>query len=235
MPTSTDSIASSVMFKRSTRRSCASRLTGGFATRLCPWRRRNVRRVIEFTLSMLISTSCWADSTAEVIHPLGLSKEDLKSVWHDGRCDPDWSIKLDQEVVKDRDLLAYKALESGFFEREDAGEMVILRSGEKCDALNKYYFQGIPGDVIDDFIERDKGFTKKYGFSVLDAIYIERAQFYNWNGRVSQFQLLYMKELVRKDLFTLEQKESTFNGEPSIAYSGERTSVGDEFHDKVFP
>jgi hypothetical protein len=183
---------------------------------------------------MMIANACWADKVDEVIQPLGLSKEDLMAVWHEGRCDPGWSIQVDSEVLKNNGLLGYIGLKAGFFEQEDSGNTITLRSGRKCAALNQYYFQGTPGTDINEFIGRDKLFTEKYGYSVLDAIYIEHIQFYSWNGNVGKFRLNHAKELARKGLFTLKQEASTFNGNPSVAFSGKRTSAGDQFHGKVF-
>ena len=192
-------------------------------------------RACTFTFLMAISTSCFADSIDEVIRPLGLSKEDLKDVWYSGRCEPEWSIEIEREIVNDVNLLGYKGLESEFFESEDAGDMVRLRAGSKCAALTAYYFQGVQSPEISDFVDRDKTFIETYGYTVLDAIYIETAQFFSMNGEGNKFQLKYAREMARKGLFTLTQKASTFNGKPSIAYIGNRTSLGDEFHDKVFP
>lgn len=192
-------------------------------------------RVSLFLLLIVTTNACWADPINEVIHPLGLSKEDLMAIWHDGRCDPGWSIQMDSNVLEDKTLLGYIGLKAGFFEREDAENTTTLRSGRRCVALNQYYFQGIPDADIDEFIDRDKLFIEKYGYSVMDAIYIERTQFYSWNGNVGEFRLGHAKELARKGLFTLKQEASKFNGMPSVAFSGKRTSVGDQFHGRVFP
>jgi hypothetical protein len=184
---------------------------------------------------VLNSASCFADSIDGVIQPLGLSREDLNDTWYSGRCAPEWSIEIEQEIANDVNLLGYKGLESGFFESEDVGDMVRLRAGSKCAALTAYYFEGVQSHEISEFIDRDKTFIAKYGYTVLDAIYVEKAQFFSMNGEVDKFRLKFVSELARKGLFTLTQESSTFNGKPSIAHIGKRTSLGDEFHDKVFP
>jgi hypothetical protein len=191
-------------------------------------------RISLFLLLIVIANACLADSIDEVIHPLGLSKEDLMAIWHDGRCDPGWSIRVDSEILKDKALLGNIGLKAGFFEREDSENRITLRSGGRCVALNQYYFQGTQDADIDEFIGRDKSFIEKYGYSVLDAVYVERTQFYSWNGDVGEFRLNHAKELARKGLFTLKQEASKFNGKPSVAFSGRRTAAGDQFHDKVF-
>lgn len=191
-------------------------------------------RTSVFIILLATITPCIAGETDEIIQPLGLPKEDLKDVWHAGRCDPDWSVKVDHEVLKDKGLLGYKGLNSRFFQSAGTGDKVTLRAGMKCEALNKYYFQREPSIEIGKFISRDKRFVEKYGYSVIDAIYVEEIQFYNWNGNVGKFRLKHARELARKGLYTLKQKESEFNGKPSVAFSGERTAAGDRFHDNVF-
>jgi hypothetical protein len=187
-----------------------------------------------FFLLAAFSTFCFADEVDEIIRPLGASKEDLKNIWHDGYCDPSWSVQVSREMLNDKNLLGYKGLVSGFFIKKDAGNMVVIMPGVKCDALNKYYFQGAASVEIKDFINRDLGFIGKYGHSVIDAIYIENIKFYSFNGNVGKFRLEYAKELAKKGLFTIEQKTSKFNEKPSIAFKGEITPAGIQFHDDVF-
>lgn len=191
---------------------------------------RTLTFILIFTL-----TVCFATDVDNTIDSLGLSKSDLKEVWFAGRCDEDWSITVNKEIVKNKDMLAYKAITSEFFIKENSqNNEVKLSAGEKCKALNMYYFDDKKSDAIINFIDQDTQFIAKYGYSVLDAIYIEDTQFFSWNGKISKYHKVHAKTLARKGLFSIEEKSSTFNGKPSISLSGKRTPLGDELYTKVF-
>lgn len=183
---------------------------------------------------MVTIAPCFANDVKATIQPLEISIEDIQDIWHSGRCEESWSINIDKEILEDTSLLAYKGLNGKFFRDENYGKEITLKAGEKCEALNKYYFQGIKNPKIITFINLDEKFIRKYGFSVLDAIYIKNTEFYSWNGTVSNFMYKYAKELVRKGLFTMEQKNSEFNGKPSVSFSGTITVIGKKFHEKVY-
>ncbi len=185
-------------------------------------------------ITLFVAMTCSAEQVEDVIAPLGLSKDDLKDVWHSGRCEPGWSVVVDKAILEKKELLGYKGLNTEFFLRKELSNRTILQAGLKCAALNKYYFQDVVDQEIEQFIKQDKKFIREHGFSVLDAVYIEKTQFFNFNGNVGEFPIKYAKRLVEKGLFTLKEKESEFNGEPSISFSGKRTNAGDQFHDKIY-
>lgn len=191
-------------------------------------------RVFVLLFLMVISSASLAEAVSDVIAPLGLSKEDLKSIWHTGRCDPSWSTQVDDKSLQDKNLLGSKGLQAGFFSNESTGDKHTLRAGKKCQVLNDYYFKGDVNPEISEFILLDKKFIGKYGHSVLDAIFIEDTRFYNWSGKVGQFQINYAKVMERKGLFKFEKKRREYNGNTKISIYGERTDSGSDFHDKVF-
>lgn len=194
----------------------------------------NIMRISFLVLLLLVATSCFAEEVDKTVRSLGLTKADLQAIWHAGRCDPAWSVTVAPKMLQNKSLLGYKGLSAGFFKQENVAGGVKLSPGKKCVALNRYYFQSARSKPISNFVARDKQFIAKYGYSVLDAIYVEHTQFYTFNGRVGNFRLRYAKELARKGLFTFVKKASTFNGKPSVAFSGRRTAKGNRFHDQVF-
>jgi hypothetical protein len=182
----------------------------------------------------LLSSHVGANQLVDFTSALGVSKDDLKNIWFGARCEPDWSMTIEKSTFEDESLLGYIAVQSSFFSAKESNGKIVLSPGKKCIALNDYYFKKIESEVIGEFIEKDKAFTKNYGFSVLDAIFIERCEYFSINGKVSSFKLRHAESLKEKGIFTITEENSTFNGTPSKAYSGKITEKGKDFHTRVF-
>jgi len=65
----------------------------------------------------------------------------------------------------------------------------LLAQAVKCKSLNRYYFESVSSLEINEFIKQDVKFIAEYGYSVIDAIFIENTQYYSWNGGFNEIHL----------------------------------------------
>ena len=189
---------------------------------------------IIFFISIIMVALSLASDVEDTIAPLSVSDTTFKDIWHGGYRDASWSLSVSGDVVNNTDLLLYKGLQAKLFKSHNTNKSIVVQAGPICDALNQYYFDKKVNNSIKEFVRMDKVFINKYGFSVIDAIFIKGVQFSSWNGEKKAFYYRYAQGLAEKGLFTLTQKQSEFNGKPSTSISLERTQLGDTLFKQVY-
>ena len=192
-----------------------------------------MKRIV-FIILYFLSAQVSAGKADEVISALGVSKDDFKLIFLGGRCESDWSATVDKSDFKDESALGYIGVTSKYFVSKEIDGKIVLSPGKKCLAISDYYFNQVESKVIEEFIKKDIDFSKKYGFSFLDALFIERTQNFSWNGEVSGFNRKHAESLKKKGLFIITEQSSTFNGKSSKVYSGKITPIGEAFYDQIF-
>lgn len=168
-----------------------------------------------------------ANPVLDVIAELDIPEEDFEYYWGSS-CNPNWQRKIPVTLLKDESLLYFRGIQTGMMavEKYDS-EFAWLTLGEKCEALNNYYFHGNTNiGLISSFIEQDKLFKTQYSHSALDAWSIEKYGAMSMNGKLNERIFKLCQILEKKGLLRIIVKNSTFNGKPSKSYKNKLTADG---------
>ncbi len=87
----------------------------------------------------------------ETILTLGLELNDFSTLWP-RQCRPQPSNKITKQSYNEHKFLK-DTIDQGFFSSEIVGDLILIKVGLKCKALNDYYFNNKYSKLIDVFIK----------------------------------------------------------------------------------
>jgi len=176
---------------------------------------------------LFISFDATCSEIDDVLSALGVNEDQFDYIWSVA-CDSSWEQKTPVATLSNKNLLAYSAVQANLLMATTTGDTATLTAGPACKALLGYYFTGkSAARQIAGFLARDREFVSRFKVSALEAWGVQQYQSASMSGVVPPYSLEIWRHLEKRGLITITEKESTFNGAPSLTYWSNITAKGE--------